>query len=147
MYFRYCLLFVFLLLGTVCCQKEDPTPSTATLATNGSLPGLWSEKEKRAREYTTTGQLLRDDTYMIEQPYRYELLIDATTLRERSYAGATLTYDSVYTYTRREQTLVVMDQPIRELKILELTDRKLTVEYKVIKPAGRYTIEEDRYVR
>lgn len=145
--FRY-FFFAVGLLGFVACKKGDPTPDNPTLVTNGPLLGLWDQKEQRARYYNGSGQLLRDEVNEVGKPvYRYEAIFDARTIRYRSYAGSTITSDSAYIYTRKAQMLSIGDQPIQETKILELTDQRLTLEYRSNRPTGFYYIVEDRYTR
>ncbi|MBC8082098.1 MAG: hypothetical protein H7Z21_02700 [Hymenobacter sp.] len=144
---RY-LFFAAILLGFVACKKGDPTPATPALITDGSLLGLWDEKESRGRYYNSSGQLLRDEVNVVEKPnYRYEVIFDASTIRYRSYAGSTMTSDSAYTYTRKGLMLSIGDQPVQETKILELSNQRLTLEYRSNRPSGFYYIVEDRYTR
>lgn len=144
---RYFLLLI-LLLGCVACQKSDPTPTTPQLVTTGQLLGQWYLKEQRFRQYNGKDQLQRDDRSDYEsQGFRYQAEFAASTIRYRQYIGSRLELDSTYAYSRRGLTLTVADHLQQEIKILELTDHQLTLEYRSNRPAGFYDLVEDHYMR
>lgn len=141
---RYLPLLLVLLSAGAACKKETAPPSPSI---TGSLSGLWDAKEKHYRLYNNGGQLVTEETLSTSWPkYKYQLTFEASTYRSHGYVGGTLSYDTTFVYTRQGSLIRTTDH-MQEYKILELTDQRLTLEYKVIKPGGVYTIEEDRYTR
>ncbi|WBO82987.1 hypothetical protein [Hymenobacter yonginensis] len=142
-----CLLLL-LVLFTGACKKSTPEPVVPVAVTNGQLAGQWRLFEQRFRYYNPRNELQSDEVAASPQPgSTYDMIFNDSTARYRQYIGTRAVYDSAFAYTRQNLIIKINDGLFRELKIIELTDQRLTFEHRDGRPNGYYYITEDRYKR